>query len=56
VVAIDPNPDKVSRARQNLPTELRDRVSFHALGLEEYIAQHPAQADKFDLALFSWSL
>ena len=58
VVAIDPNPEKISRARQDLPKELSDRVSFHALGLEEYVAQHPPhdQTNKFDLVLLSWSL
>ncbi len=58
VVAIDPNPEKISRARQNLPAELNDRVSFHALGLEEFVAQHPPQdqANKFDLVLLAWSL
>jgi cyclopropane fatty-acyl-phospholipid synthase-like methyltransferase len=56
VVAIDPNPEKVSQALQNLPAELSHRMSFHALGLEEYVAQRPSQANKFDLALLSWSL
>jgi 2-polyprenyl-3-methyl-5-hydroxy-6-metoxy-1,4-benzoquinol methylase len=58
VVAIDPNPEKVNRAGQNLPAELRDRVSFHALELEEYVThQSPhLQAIKFDLVLLSWSL
>jgi 2-polyprenyl-3-methyl-5-hydroxy-6-metoxy-1,4-benzoquinol methylase len=56
VVAIDPTPEKISQARQNLPAELSDRVSFQALGLEEYGAQHPHQANRFDLVLLSWSL
>jgi cyclopropane fatty-acyl-phospholipid synthase-like methyltransferase len=58
VVAIDTDPEKVSRARQDLPAELSDRVSFLALGLEEYVAQYPPhnQANKFDLVLLAWSL
>jgi 2-polyprenyl-3-methyl-5-hydroxy-6-metoxy-1,4-benzoquinol methylase len=58
VVAIDSDPEKVSRAGQNLPSDLSNRVSFHALGLEEYVDQHPPreQANKFDLVLLSWSL
>jgi len=58
VVAIDPNPDKVNQAGQNLPEELRNRVSFHALGLEEFAARHPPRANTglYDLVLLSWSL
>ena len=58
VVAIDPDPEKLSKARQHLPEELSARVSFHALGLEEYVTQHPPhdQTNKFDLVLLSWSL
>jgi 2-polyprenyl-3-methyl-5-hydroxy-6-metoxy-1,4-benzoquinol methylase len=56
VVAIDPDPEKVARARQNLPTDLEDRVSFHSIGLEEYITRHPPQAGSFDLVLLAWSL
>jgi len=56
VVAIDPTPEKINQAQENLPVELSDRVSFHALGLEEYAARHPPQASKFDLVLLSWSL
>jgi 2-polyprenyl-3-methyl-5-hydroxy-6-metoxy-1,4-benzoquinol methylase len=58
VVAIDSDPEKVRRAMQNLPPDLNDRVSFHTLGLEEYVDQHPPreQANKFDLVLLAWSL
>lgn len=57
VVAIDPNPEKVSRAQQNPPVELSTRVTFHALGLEEFAAQYPPGVAKpFDLVLLAWSL
>jgi len=57
VIAIDPNPEKVSRAEQNLPAELSERVTFHAIGLEEFAAQDPPdKAERFDLILLSWSL
>jgi ubiquinone/menaquinone biosynthesis C-methylase UbiE len=56
VVAIDPNPERIGRARQSLPPGLSERVSFQALGLEEFVAQQSPQADRFDLALLSWSL
>jgi tRNA1(Val) A37 N6-methylase TrmN6 len=54
VVAIDPDPEKIARARQNLPSGLSERVSFHASDLEEFAAQ--PQVNRFDLALLSWSL
>ncbi len=57
VVALDPDPVKISLARQNLPEDLSERVSFHALGLEEFAVQKlPAAAGTFDLALLAWSL
>jgi ubiquinone/menaquinone biosynthesis C-methylase UbiE len=56
VVAIDPNPEKIEQARQNLPSGLSERVSFRACGLEEFVAQPSPQANRFDLALLSWSL
>jgi 2-polyprenyl-3-methyl-5-hydroxy-6-metoxy-1,4-benzoquinol methylase len=57
VVAIDPNPEKVSRAGQNLPVELSERVSFQAVGIEEFAAQNlQGDAGQFDLVLLSWSL
>jgi 2-polyprenyl-3-methyl-5-hydroxy-6-metoxy-1,4-benzoquinol methylase len=56
VVAIDPDPEKIERARQNLPSGLSERVRFHACTLEELAAQPSPQANRFDLVLLSWSL
>lgn len=57
VIAIDADAGKISRARQNLPPELRERVTFYACGLEQFVARFPPGSDKpFDLALLSWSL
>ncbi len=57
VVGIDPKPERISQAQQNLPVELSDRLSFYAIGLEEFSAQiPPGGAEPFDLALLAWSL
>jgi 2-polyprenyl-3-methyl-5-hydroxy-6-metoxy-1,4-benzoquinol methylase len=57
VVAIDPDTEKVNRARQDLPVKLSARVSFHATDLAGYVAQNPpGDAGQFDLVLLSWSL
>ncbi len=54
VVAIDPDPDKVKRARADCPAELRSRVEFYDLGLEEFALG--VHTDRFDLAILAWSL
>ncbi len=57
VIAMDSDAEKISRARQNLPPELRERVTFYPFGLEEFAARFPPGSDQpFDLALLSWSL
>ena len=54
VVGIDPNPERIARARNEMPKELRGRVSLLETTLEEY--QHGGQAALFDVALMSWAL
>ncbi len=54
VVAIDPNPDRVARAREATPEDLRSRVTILDTPLEAY--QLDDQAPLFDVALMSWSL
>ena len=54
VVGIDPNPERIARARNEMPKELRGRVSLLETTLEEY--QHGGQAPLFDVALMSWAL
>ena len=51
VVAIDPDADDIAVAREDLPPRLRDRVEFHAAGIEAFDAREP-----FDIAILSWSL
>jgi cyclopropane fatty-acyl-phospholipid synthase-like methyltransferase len=57
VVAIDPNPERIARAQQDLPSDLNDRVTFHAVGLQEFAAQDsPEVRQPFDLVLLAYSL
>lgn len=51
VTGIDPNPDKIERAIQSTPDHLRSKVDFFASGIDSFFT-----AEKFDLAIFSWSL
>ena len=52
VLAFDTDAEAVERARQSLPTELEERVTYRtASGKEIGIERHA-----FELALFSWSL
>ncbi len=52
IVAIDPDADDIATALQDCPAELRDKIDFRVLRLEEL----SIPAEKFDLALLSWSL
>jgi ubiquinone/menaquinone biosynthesis C-methylase UbiE len=54
VVGIDPNGEKVVRAIQATPAALRGKVHFEATDLFAYALANPA--NRFDLALLSWSL
>jgi ubiquinone/menaquinone biosynthesis C-methylase UbiE len=54
VVAIDPNTERIARARDGIPEDLQGRVSILETTLEEY--QHHGQAPRFDVALMSWAL
>ena len=54
VTAIDPDDDDIQHAQDKLPDELRDRVEFQAVGIEEY--RLSSGAPPIDLVLLSWSL
>jgi len=54
VTAIDPDGDDILHAQDKLPDELRDRVEFQAVGIEEY--RLSSGAPSFDLVLLAWSL
>ena len=52
VLAFDPDAEAVERARQSLPAELAQRVSYRVASGKE-IKLEPVS---FDLVVFSWSL
>lgn len=54
VTAIDPFAEGITRARENLPSELRGRVEFHHIAFEDFAAASKPSA--FDTAILSWSL
>lgn len=54
VVGIDPKPEPIARARNDMPKELRGRVVMLETALEDY--QRGAHAPLFDVALMSWVL
>ena len=54
VVGIDPNPEKIARALNDMPEALRGRVVMLETKLEDY--QHDPSAPPFDVALMSWVL
>jgi ubiquinone/menaquinone biosynthesis C-methylase UbiE len=52
VVAIDPKAEDIEIALEDCPVELRETIEFRVARLEEL----ELPAEKFDLALLSWSL
>ena len=54
VVGIDPKPGQVDRAQEEMPPDLKNRVTLLETGIEDY--QNIHQGAPFDLALMSWSL
>lgn len=52
IVAIDPDADEIASALEDCPADLRHKIEFQALRLEEL----SIPTEKFDLALLSWSL
>jgi len=53
VTAIDPKADAITRAKENLPEELKGRVEFHQFTFEEFFAI--SKPSSFDSIIFSWS-
>jgi ubiquinone/menaquinone biosynthesis C-methylase UbiE len=52
IVAIDPKSEDIEIAIEECPADLRDKIEFRVARLEEM----DIPAEKFDLALLSWSL
>jgi len=51
VSGIDPNEERITSARANMPSELASKVKFDVSSVESYRPDEP-----YDLAIFSWSL
>ena len=54
VVAVDPDPIRMARARNEIPEALSSRVSLLETTVEQYQTDWPHSL--FDMALMSWSL
>jgi len=54
VTGIDPNADRIARARENMPHELRGRVEFHHISFQDFA--NSSKSSVFDSVILSWSL
>ena len=54
VTAIDPSAKLIALARQELPSQLLDRVEFHNVAFEDFATASNSSA--FDIVILSWSL
>ena len=54
VTAIEPNPEQIALAKENIPPQLQGRIDFHAVGLEDFAAKSTPSI--FDLVILSYSL
>jgi ubiquinone/menaquinone biosynthesis C-methylase UbiE len=54
VVGIDPKPERVAQAREDMPKVLHGRVVMLEATLAQY--QHKTGSPLFDVALMSWAL
>jgi len=54
VTAIEPAARQIALAREQLPSELQDRIEFHNIAFEDFAAASPPAA--FDIVILSWSL
>jgi ubiquinone/menaquinone biosynthesis C-methylase UbiE len=54
VTAIDPNADRIARARENVPHELQGRVELHHISFEDFAKS--SKSSTFDSVILSWSL
>jgi 2-polyprenyl-3-methyl-5-hydroxy-6-metoxy-1,4-benzoquinol methylase len=54
VTAIDPFADAITRAKENIPDKLKDRVDFRHIAFEKFAAE--SKPSTFDRVILSWSL
>jgi len=54
VTAIDPFEGSITRAKENMPDNLKTRVEFRHISFDDFAAAN--KASTFDIAILSWSL
>jgi 2-polyprenyl-3-methyl-5-hydroxy-6-metoxy-1,4-benzoquinol methylase len=54
VTAIDPFADAITRAKENIPNKLKDRVDFRHIAFEKFAAE--SKPSTFDRVILAWSL
>lgn len=54
VTGIDPDAKQITLAREQLPSQLRDRIEFHSTALEDFAAA--SEASTFDIVILARSL
>ena len=54
VTAIDAFADSITRAKENMPDELKDRVEFRHTAFEDFATA--SESSTFDRVILSWSL
>jgi len=54
VMAIEPSAAQVALAREQVPSQLRDRIEFHNIAFEDFAASSAPAV--FDIVILSWSL
>lgn len=54
VTAIDPSAKQIALAREQLPTQLKDRIEFRDIGFEDFATASAPSV--FDIVILSYSL
>ena len=54
VTGIDPDAKQIALAREQLPSQLQDRIEFHTTAFEEFASA--SQASAFDIVILARSL
>jgi len=54
VTAIDPFEGSITRAKENIPDDMKNRVEFRHIAFDGFAAA--SASSKFDIAILSWSL
>ena len=54
VIGIYPDAKQIALAREQLPSQLQDRIEFHSIAFEDFAAANEASA--FDIVILARSL